>query len=189
MKKLTLFIISLFIFFTFAGTVRAQMGMMGSGESPDLDSVLSDILKSQNINSTKEINCAKTTDEEFEKLGDAWMEYHVGNEAMHERMDDMMGGEGSEQLKNTHIQMGKNYLGCSDNGVGQNFSMMNGYFNATKDEGLGGMMGDGKSANHMFSGYKNGWDVLHVLLAVTTWLTLIAFLLSGTRYFWKNTKK
>lgn len=47
------------------------------------------------------------TDDQFEILGDYFMELML--EEDHEYMDEMMGGEGSESLRITHINMGKRF--------------------------------------------------------------------------------
>lgn len=52
------------------------------------------------------VSCDKLTDDQFEALGEYYMEQMHPGEA-HERMDRMMGGEGSERLRQMHIHMGK----------------------------------------------------------------------------------
>ena len=59
------------------------------------------------------ISCDKLTDEELETMGDYYMEQMHPGEA-HEIMDNMMGGEGSESLKQVHINMAKR-LYCNEN--------------------------------------------------------------------------
>lgn len=124
MKKIFL---SLFIagFLFSAGVVSAQMGMMGNyqqnssyadtNQNAEIRNALQDIYSSQNISNRAEVECAKVTDGQFEKLGDAYMEIMVPNENQHEAMDSMMGGEGSISLRQAHINMGRSYLGCWSN--------------------------------------------------------------------------
>src|SRR3989338_10460153 len=71
------------------------------------------------------ISCDKLTDEQLEAIGEYYMEQMHPGEA-HELMDEMMGGEGSESLKQMHIQMAKRIY-CNEDVSG----MM----------GSGGMMG------------------------------------------------
>ena len=63
----------------------------------------------ENFTETKElidsnISCDKLTDEQLEEIGDYYMEQMHPGEA-HEMMDKMMGGEGSEDLKQMHVTM------------------------------------------------------------------------------------
>lgn len=52
----------------------------------------------------QKISCDELTEEQLEILGDYYMEQmHPGEQ--HEVMDKMMGGEGSESLKQVHINM------------------------------------------------------------------------------------
>ena len=60
------------------------------------------------------LNLTKINDTQWESLGDAVMEIQHPGQA-HEIMDQMMGGEGSDSLKQMHINMGKGYLGYSGN--------------------------------------------------------------------------
>lgn len=66
------------------------------------------------------VPCEDLTDNEFELLGDYYMELMHPGEA-HERMDEMMGGEGSESLRLMHINMGQRFY-CGDT----EFGMMGG---------------------------------------------------------------
>ena len=76
--------------------------------------VLSEIQVSQDTISFDQIDCNKVSERQFEELGDALMEQmHPGE--VHEAMDAMMGGEGSESSKAIHVSMGRSYLRC--NGV------------------------------------------------------------------------
>lgn len=86
------------------GTVFADSGQNASGE-------LAAILSEQGARDRSEIDCGNISDEQFEALGDAFMEdAHPGEQ--HEAMDRMMGGEGSETLRLAHVNMGRAYLGC-----------------------------------------------------------------------------
>ncbi len=68
------------------------------------------------------ISCSQLTNDQFEQLGDYFMEQmHPGQ--LHEIMDERMGGEGSVQLRNVHITMGKSFY-CADNGM-MSMPMMN----------------------------------------------------------------
>ena len=69
------------------------------------------------------ISCDKLTDEQLEAMGDYYMEQMHPGEA-HEMMDQMMGGEGSDTLKQMHIQMAKR-LYCNED-VGGMMNMMMG---------------------------------------------------------------
>src|SRR3989338_8346196 len=59
-------------------------------------------------------DCSTLSDSQLEAIGEYLMEQmHPG--AAHERMDAMMGGEGSESLRNAHIQMAQViYCGRTD---------------------------------------------------------------------------
>ena len=70
------------------------------------------MMSTQGVSNVKQLNCTKISDKEFEVLGDALMEKMVGSHELHEQMDVMMGGEGSESLAGMHTVMGQNWLGC-----------------------------------------------------------------------------
>src|SRR3989344_3532727 len=70
------------------------------------------------------ISCDKLTDEQFEAMGDYYMEQMHPGEA-HEMMDQMMGGEGSDTLKQMHIQMAKRLYCNEDVGGMMGGGMMN----------------------------------------------------------------
>lgn len=123
MKK-TLFSIVAIGFFVTAGTASAQMGMMGGywqdgsqtqQTQEELNSIVQSIYANQNVSSQAQVDCSKITDDQFEKLGDAYMGVMLPNEQQHEAMDEMMGGEGSASLRQAHINMGRSYLGCWSN--------------------------------------------------------------------------
>lgn len=138
----------------FSGSVSAQMGMMGNywqngdasaaTSTPELQGALQEIYASQGIAANAKIDCAKVTDTEFEKLGDAYMGLMVPNGSQHEAMDTMMGGEGSESLSQAHINMGRSYLGCWSGYEGSPVGMS--------------MMGYAGHGNGYTSGMMNNYD-------------------------------
>ena len=103
--------------FLVVSSVSAQ-GMMGyrsgvnvTASNASVLAELQTIMKVQNINDAAKINCANVTDDQFEKLGDAYMGAGI-TEQQHAAMEQMMGGEGSATLKQAHINMGRSGLGC-----------------------------------------------------------------------------
>ena len=83
-------------------------------------------------------SCDKLSNEQLEAIGDYYMEQMHPGES-HELMDNMMGGEGSESLKQVHINMAKQ-LYCNEN-VYAGYGMM----------GSRGMM-------NMMGSYPTGYD-------------------------------
>ncbi len=104
------------------------------------------------------ISCEKLTDEQLEAIGEYYMEQMHPGEA-HEIMDQMMGGEGSNSLKQMHIQIAKR-LYCNEN--------------------VGGMMGGGMMNMMMgnypaYYGYNSFWNILWQIfligvIALIIWL-------------------
>lgn len=132
MKKIiTLAILTMMIAAVFAVSALAQdMGPM------DIGDVLSEIRQEQGISTTDTIDVKKVSAGELEKLGDAVMELMVGNNALHEQMDERLGGDGSVNLTAFHTRLGYNYLSGYPNGLLNLMTGgMMGYF------GAGGMMG------------------------------------------------
>src|SRR3989338_3442138 len=83
-----------------------------------------------NFNETKklidsEISCNELSDEQLEEIGDYYMEQMHPVES-HELMDNMMGGEGSESLKQMHINMAKRLYCNEDTGGSMGMGMTNG---------------------------------------------------------------
>jgi len=183
MKK-TLLLAIFVLFVVFASNVplvRAQAGsMMGNqagststtpGNNMQVESVetvLQEILGQQKVSTIQQLDLSKISDDDWERLGDAVMEVQHPGQA-HEVMDQMMGGEGSDLLRQMHINMGKAYLGYGGNyGSG----MMS-----------GGMMGFGS-----MMGYAGNSGVYGIFGSVT-WIALIIFLVAGTYFFIKQARK
>ena len=103
------------------------------------------------------ISCDKLSNEQLEAIGDYYMEQMHPGEA-HEIMDNMMGGEGSESLKQVHINMAKR-LYCNEN-VYIGYGMMGSW-------GMTNMMGRGMMgsypANYDYSNYGY-WNIFWILL-------------------------
>ena len=120
------------------------------------------------FNETKQIidsgiSCDKLTDEQLESIGDYYMEQMHPGEA-HEMMDQMMGGEGSESLRQVHINMAKRLYCNEDIGGMMGGGMMN------------MMMGNNMMGNYpAYYGYNNFWNVLWMVfligaIALIVWL-------------------
>ncbi len=82
-------------------------------ETSSVEDMMNSMMNEQNASELGQLDCNKIPDSEFEELGDATMERMVGDSELHEQMDTMMGGEGSESLTQMHVTMGKNWLGCT----------------------------------------------------------------------------
>ena len=61
-----------------------------------------------------DVPCNELTDAQLERIGDYYMEQMHPGEA-HIRMDQMMGGEGSESLEDAHINMAQRFY-CGQEG-------------------------------------------------------------------------
>ena len=121
------------------------------------------------------ISCDKLSNEQLEAIGDYYMEQMQPGES-HELMENMMGGEGSESLKQVHIKMAKR-LYCNEN-VYIGYGMM----------GYGGMMGNymmgsGMMGNWGYSfGYWNFINVLYIILLIGLIILVYLWILK----LWKN---
>ena len=117
------------------------------------------------------ISCDKLTNEQLEAIGDYYMEQMHPGEA-HKIMDDMMGGEDSESLKQVHINMAKR-LYCNDN-IYIGYGMM----------GSGGMMGGNMMGNYpsYYSyGYNNFWNILWPISLIGVIALIIWFIYKLTK--------
>lgn len=187
MGRIGVFFATLLILFPFLAPVsNAQMGWMMGGDDTtasqeaqnqqSLQTMVQDLLQSQHVSSVAQLDCSKIPDTTLEKLGDSWMDVMHPNEQTHEAMDNMMGGEGSDSLAQSHIQMAKNYLGCSQaNGF---FSMMKGGVLPMMgwDYGYGGMM-------------QGGWGVGFGFLGLLFWAVVFVDLVLLGVFLWKKIKK
>lgn len=195
MRKLifTSLIIFSSLFLVNTQVAHAQIGsMMGTdnqgtevgaseGHAESVEIVLQNILESQNVSTVQKLDLSKVSDDDWERLGDAVMELQHPGEA-HEVMDRMMGGEGSESLRQIHINMGQAYLGYGNTNYGPGMMMgggMMGYNNNRNFTAPTGMMGFGS-----MMGYGS-----YGILGTVTWIMAIAFLTSGTYFFLRKAHK
>lgn len=112
-------------------------------------------------------NCDKLTNEQLEIIGEYYMEQmHPGEQ--HEMMDQMMGGEGSDDLKQMHITMGRNFY-CEENGMMGMMPMMMdmmGGGNMMNEGMMGQNMQNGMMQGMSSGGYYGYWNFLNVLHAI-----------------------
>lgn len=123
------------------------------------------------------VSCDELTDEQLEEIGDYYMEQMHPGEA-HELMDRMMGGEGSESLKQMHINMARR-LYCNEN-VG----VMIGYGGMMPMAGMmnGGMMGGAMGSSSLY------WDFLNILYVLLV-IGLVILVYLWIVKLWKDMKK
>jgi len=100
------------------------------------------------------IACDDMTNDQLESIGDYYMEQMHPGES-HELMDNMMGGEGSESLKQVHINMAKR-LYCNEN-------VYIGYGMMSSGSMINMMMGN-YPANYDYSNYGY-WNIFWILLS------------------------
>lgn len=175
------------IFLSFTNKIYAQMGsMMGldnnetevvseSDHGESVEGVLQDLITQQSVSTVQDLNLDKISEDDWARLGDAVMELQHPGEA-HEAMDRMMGGEGSESLRQMHINMGRAYLDYdSENsyygpGMMANNMMAYGNYHAP----MSNMMGYGYS----------GYGIFNFIIKILA----ISFFVSGTYFFIKKAK-
>lgn len=112
------------------------------------------------------VPCEDLTNEQLEEIGDYYMEQmHPGEQ--HEIMDEMMGGEGSESVKQMHIQIARNiYCNESNQNMMWMMNMMGGY-------GMAYGMMDGYNMMYGYAGF--GWLNQILLTIVLVLLILVLY--------------
>ena len=117
----------------------------------------------------QKIACNELTEDQLEIIGDYYME-QMHPEELHELMDERMGGEGSESLRQVHIVMAKNFY-CGEHQVMPTTTM-------NTMMGRTGMMNTGYGAGYGMMG--GGLSMSFVWLI---WITLAAFVF-GIVFWW-----
>ncbi|MDP3724516.1 MAG: DUF5676 family membrane protein [bacterium] len=127
-RSLVGFFLAISLSFIMATPILATVASESAREHQSIDAILPMLLEKYNVTTIQALPCDSLSEDDLERLGDAWMEtIHPGQ--AHEGMDRMMGGEGSENLRAAHIQMGRNYLGCDRSSWGgMGAGMMGGGF-------------------------------------------------------------
>ena len=127
-----------------------------------------DFTKAKQLIDSK-ISCDNLTNEQLEEIGDYYMEQMHPGEA-HEYMDRMMGGEGSESLKQVHINIARRIY-CNENVGG----MMDGSMMAGR-----GMMGNYYQNPQNNNAYQNtftGFQIFFYILIILVVIILILIIL------------
>ena len=120
------------------------------------------------------ISCDKLTDEQLEAIGDYYMEQMHPGEA-HEMMDKMMGGEGSESLRQVHISMAKRLYCNEDIGGMMGSGSMMGMMNMM---GGGMMSGYGMMGNWGFGFFSIIYLILLIGITILVYIWIIKLLKS-----------
>ncbi len=162
------------------GTTGLLFAQTDEEHGRSIDAVLSEIRQEWNIVKNEGIDPDKIGDGLLEELGEAVMSYMIPNPRQHEWMDEMMGGEGSENLSAMHRLMGYRYL--SDDG-GFMGSMMMGGMLGSGSSGWGSMMGSGVGRSIMGYGTMGygGWLLWLFLIALLAAVIVLAVVLSRSR--------
>ena len=129
--------------------------------SEDVKSV---IAQAQEIISQR-VSCEAISLNQLEILGDYYMEQMHSGE-LHEIMDERMGGEGSESLRQVHINMGRMFY------CGQTNALSSGMMNTMMGRNMMGSYGNYYSINPIYNALN---FFLSVLIIVA--LTLLIFYL------------
>jgi uncharacterized membrane protein len=116
----------------------------------DIDIVLDEILQSTQALTLSEVSPDTVPSALLEELGDGVMSLLLNDEWYHERMDAMLGGEGSSQLAAYHRDLGEQYISADGN-----LNELNSYYG--RGMMTGGMMGFSRYSQ---SGSRwNRWDM------------------------------
>lgn len=126
----------------------------------------------------QKISCGNLTNDDLEILGDYFMEQmHPGE--LHEIMDERMGGEGSESLRQVHINMGRIfYCGESQTNYSGMMSMMMGRSGAMYQGMMNNYYRNYDSQNY-FTGFLINLFLIVLIILVVVWIIKILF--SGSR--------
>ncbi|MHB1484917.1 MAG: hypothetical protein ACYCYI_09660 [Saccharofermentanales bacterium] len=107
MKKSMLIILSIIMVII----IFMAIGIQAEDTKPrNLETVLSEIVTEQGVQSKDRIDVKKVSDAKLEELGNSVMEAVIGDSTIHEQLNTRIGGNGSNALKAFHIRLGYNYL-------------------------------------------------------------------------------
>ena len=116
------------------------------------------------------VSCSKLSNEQLESIGDYYMEQMHPGEA-HEYMDKMMGGEGSESLKQVHINLARRVY-CNENAGGMMSGMMaGGMMN-------GGMMGNNYQSPQYYNSIPYRFRLFEVFFYIILTLVIVVLILA-----------
>ena len=193
MFKKLLSLIILAVLMSFLATPQNVILAHGDHEA-SLDDVVRDLARKQGVSNPEDLNCDSLSDEDLEKLGEAVMSYMHPNPQVHEEMDSMMGGEGSESLRQAHITMAKSYLGCEGNRWPAGMGMMRGLDspynskNTTQEKASRNSSSVSNYGFPMMPFSFMGAGFLFMFLYLITWVAFVALLVTGIIYLLKKIK-
>lgn len=165
------------------GNSRANALISSANEhGRSIEEVMSDIRKQLGLSKDSSINADKVDNKLLEELGEAVMAYRVPDPKQHEWMDNMMGGEGSENLKAIHRVMGYNYLKYGSVGSFGFGPMMSGGVRGFGNSGF--MMGSGYPGRFgSWAGRYNSWIVIAFIIGLLVAVIVLALFLVRRRSF------
>jgi len=141
------------------------------------------------------VPCAQLSDEQIEMIGDYYMEQMHPGEA-HALMEQMMGGEGSAQVKQAHIAIAERIY-CNERagtgygmgmmGWGMGPGMMDNWGDAQDADSIGNQRGGGMMAYNYGMGMMGGYGGYWVLGALWSVLLLAALVLLVI-WLWKQVR-
>lgn len=149
----------------------------------NINDILAEIRQTQGVASDKEIACNKITDDQFEKLGEIAMAVAHPDPEEHEKVEIMMGGEGSAMLRTAHIKMGREYF-CGSGEMmmamgspTMNQNMMSNNSSLANWPENKNLNNDGQWQNHM-SYMGAGWAFV-----ILVWGLIIAIIVMTIKWF------
>lgn len=180
-------ILTLSVIFLLTG---AMLWAQEEGHGRAADVIINEIKQNQSVESITQIDPDLVSPALLEELGDAVMALMIGDEQQHEWMDEMMGGEGSEQLASVHRWLAYDYLQNNGNLATWGPGMMgNRNFNWQDRDwnyGPGRMMGRRNldwqnsswnyDSNRMmgWSGLWWGWIVVTIVIIIVIVVVVVA---------------
>lgn len=177
MKKLLAIVLTIML----VSILTIAVGVGAEEMAPQsIDAVLTEIKADQGVQDNDKIDIEKVSQDQLEELGDSVMEAIIGNTAMHEQMDNRIGGDGSAALTAFHIKLGYNYFAGYPIGMRSLMSsgMMRPNGVVRNNGGFRGMMGNNNfwGNNGMMGNY--GWIGLLVgSILLIMFILLIVFVI------------